>query len=196
MKMEFIGNDDSILIASRRLSRCSADNCVSAADLAGELALDEVSVLAQLDQLMQADWMTRAGDNWTVPATPRTRWKVREHSRLTLGKHYEVLAIEADCYRILNNADDPTLYGQSGFKVVDSVEPAFWKTEIDADGDQFAGPLQWRKSGFWEDYHDGHQAVCDQFWNDLRQFYPTTWKEWRGDTATSRRGEHQSPSKA
>jgi predicted ArsR family transcriptional regulator len=53
MKIEFIGNDDSVLLASRRLSRCSADNCVSAADLAGELELDEVSVLAHLEQLIR-----------------------------------------------------------------------------------------------------------------------------------------------
>jgi len=180
MQIEFIGNDVELLIASRKLSKCSADQCVSAADLAGELELDEVSVLAQLDQLMQVDWIRRAGDNWAVPATPRTRWIVREHYRLSLGKRYEVLAIEADCYRILDNADDPVVYSQSGFIVVDSHVPAFWKTEFDEDGEQCAGPVLWRKPGFWEDYHDGHQAACEQFWNDLRQFYPTTWKERRG----------------
>lgn len=176
MWVEFIGNDDPVLAAARRLSKCSADECVSAEDVARDLKLDQGGVLAQLERLMELDWVVKDGDAWTSPATPRTRWITREHSGLTPGKHYEVLGIEADSYRVLDDRDDPILYDPSGFRVVDSVEPTFWTSKTGEDGERYAYPGQW-VGGFFEDYHDGVRRVRDEFWNDLSRLYPETYEE-------------------
>jgi hypothetical protein len=45
---------------------------------------------------------------------------------LTLGREYEVLGIEADSYRVLNDRNDPVLYEPAAFQVLDWSEPLFW----------------------------------------------------------------------
>lgn len=102
---------------------------------------------------------------------------------LTLGRIYEVLGIEADDYRVLtdentpHDPNDPVLYEPECFRIVDSTEPDFWKSERGDDGERYAYPKDWAKPGFFEDYHDGIQTVREQFWKDLREFYPRTWEE-------------------
>ncbi len=176
MWVEFTGNDDPVLAAARRLSKRSADECVSAMDVAADLGLDPGGVLARFDDLEDSDWVVRDGDDWTAPPTPWTRWITRQHNTLTLGKRYEVLGIEADAYRILDDQDDPILFDPSGFGVVDGAEPTFWKSETGEDGERYAYPETWVGS-FFEDYHDGVSRAREEFWNDLRTLYPRTCEE-------------------
>ena len=102
---------------------------------------------------------------------------------LTIGRVYEVLGIEADDYRVLTDEDtphcpnDPVLYEPECFKVIDDSEPAFWVEETGDDGERYAYPPSWSRTGFFEDFHDRVQSVRDQFWGDVRQFYPTTWDQ-------------------
>ena len=91
--------------------------------------------------------------------------------RMTIGKVYEVLGIECDSYRILDDDNDPCLYSSDQFETIDPQEPEFWVTEIDDDGDRYSGPFAWIKVGFFEDYHDGVQKIIDQFWADCERFY-------------------------
>lgn len=179
MWIEFIDNNSSVLAAARLLSRKSSDECVSAAEVAHELALDADTALVSFTRLMEMDWMVVAGEDWSAPTTADTRWVTREHYRLTVGKRYEVLAVEADCFRILDDHDEPVVYHRSGFRIVDDAEPTFWISDTDEDGDRFTCPAEWNRLGFFEDYHDGSPTACDQFWTDLRRLYPTTWEERR-----------------
>lgn len=102
---------------------------------------------------------------------------------LTIGKVYEVLGIEADDFRILNDPDskpygnDPVLFAPECFEVTDPSEPSFWTCSIGADGERYCYPPEWSSPGFFEDYHDGIEEVRKQFWEDLQRYYPLTWQE-------------------
>jgi hypothetical protein len=93
---------------------------------------------------------------------------------LTLGQTYEVLGIEADWYRILNDHRDPVLFDPHCFSIVDPVEPAFWLRSLGDDGELYAYPPAWNAPRFFEDFHDRVPRVRAQFWEDLRRYYPRT----------------------
>ena len=90
---------------------------------------------------------------------------------LTLGQTYEVLAIECNDYRILNDNNDPCLYGYYQFDMVDDHEPSFWVSRIDEDGDRFAAPFPWLRADFFDDYHDGVESAIHRFWDDMGRLY-------------------------
>jgi len=79
---------------------------------------------------------------------------------LTPGKVYEVIGIECDDYRIVNERQDhrlgldPVLYPPKIFILVDATEPSDWVSRIE-DGRRYAYPPELNAAGFWEDYHDG-----------------------------------------
>jgi len=102
---------------------------------------------------------------------------------LKMGKEYEVLGIEADFYRILNDSDklpygnDPVLFAPDCFRISDSVEPVFWVCEYGDEGERYCYPPEWQRY-FFEDYHEGVQEIRQQFWRDLQRYYPEIWKEY------------------
>jgi hypothetical protein len=122
------------------------------------------------------DWVCRGDDDWRLPANGLTRWIIREHNRLTLETCYEVLGIEADHYRILDDQFDPVLYDPSGFLIVDSSEPAFWECSEGEDMERYCYPAPWNTPGFFEDYHDHVEDARLQFARLLKDLYPETWK--------------------
>ena len=89
---------------------------------------------------------------------------------LTLGQTYEVIGIEADDYRIIDDTGDPVLFDAACFDVVDATEPAFWESSW-AEGVCYAYPPEWNRPGFFEDYHDRNEAVCHKFWQDFERYY-------------------------
>jgi len=101
---------------------------------------------------------------------------------LTIGREYEVLGIEADWFRLLNDPDkkpygnDPVLFEPECFEIVDPTIPSFWVCTTGDDGEQYCYPPEWNEVGFFEDYHEGVETVRIQFWEDLRRYYPETWK--------------------
>ena len=100
---------------------------------------------------------------------------------LTMGKEYEVLAIEGDYYRILTDTDskpygnDPVLFERTCFEVSDSREPEFWVTEY-FEGERYSGAFVWTRY-FFEDYHDGKNQIRNKFKQNIQQYYPWTWNE-------------------
>ena len=105
---------------------------------------------------------------------------------LTVGREYEVLGIEADWYRILDDPDtkpygsDPVLFDPACFRVSDPTEPACWVTDVGEDGERYAYPSGWSEPGFFEDFHDGVEHVRDRFWQDVQRLFPDVWKQHRG----------------
>jgi uncharacterized protein YbjT (DUF2867 family) len=88
------------------------------------------------------------------------------HSSLTFGKEYEVLGIEADWLRLLNDRVEPVLYDPLVFEVIDAAEPGDWLSAFE-DGVRYAYPFSWGRPGFFEDWHDGVEEVRRQFAEDL-----------------------------
>jgi len=90
---------------------------------------------------------------------------------MTIGKTYEVLGIEADDYRIINDINIPYLYSPDQFEVVDSKEPEFWFTFYGDDGERYSYPEAWNHAGFFEDFFDGVEAAVTRFWSDCERLF-------------------------
>ncbi len=179
MLIEHIEFQDRILATARKLSLVSDDGCFSASEVAGNLGMTDHEVFCALERLEETDWVVRFESDWSIAATGETRWVVIEHANLTVGQRYEVLAIEADHYRILNDSDDPVLYDPSCFKVIDDSEPSFWTCSTGEGGKRYCETPEWSRNCFFEKYHDRVESIRDQFWSDLRKYYPFTWSERR-----------------
>ncbi len=100
---------------------------------------------------------------------------------LSLETEYEVLEIECNLYRLLNDPDkwpygnDPVLFEPELFEVTDAREPEFWITET-IDGDRYSSPPGW-KDYLLEKYHDRNKEAHKAFWDSIKKLYPWTWNQ-------------------
>ena len=86
------------------------------------------------------------------------------YRNLSVGQPYAVIGIEADEFRILNDAGRPFLYPPTLFSVLDNREPADWVTEIGDDGERYSYPRPLNKPGFFEDFFDQKAKAVATFW--------------------------------
>ena len=91
-------------------------------------------------------------------------------SSLTTGKTYQVVGIEADDYRIVDDKGEPILFDHACFDVLDASEPDFWVSQID-DGVRYAYPPEWMHPGFFEDYFDNKDNVRREFWIQYHRYF-------------------------
>ena len=102
----------------------------------------------------------------------RVRFVTREaadgsyYASLTPGGEYEVIGIEADDLRLVNDCGEPVLYDPACFQVTDASEPPDWVSFVD-EGVRYAYPPGWDQPGFFEDWHDGVAEVRRQFKEEL-----------------------------
>jgi len=78
---------------------------------------------------------------------------------LTPGEAYEVIGIEADDLRVIDDSASPVLFEPAMFEVVDPARPADWITTTGEDGEVYASPPGLDAPGFWEDYFEGLPAA-------------------------------------
>ena len=88
---------------------------------------------------------------------------------LSTRQAYMVIGIEADDFRILNDAGRPFLYPSQLFRVIDRREPADWVTEFGNDGERYAYPPALNKPGFFEDFFDDKSRAVGTFWRVMNQ---------------------------
>jgi hypothetical protein len=88
---------------------------------------------------------------------------------LSEEQHYFVLGIEADDYRILNDAGRPYLYSPELFDVVDPAEPDDWVTEFGEDRERYSYPPPLNEAGFFEDFFDRKPEQTLIFWHIVNQ---------------------------
>ena len=94
--------------------------------------------------------------------------------RLVVDRDYEVLGIEADWYRILDDEGYPALFEPECFAVRDASEPSFWVSTLGEDGERYAYPKGWDRPGFFEDFYDKVPAARERFWSVLAELFPVT----------------------
>ena len=87
-----------------------------------------------------------------------------QHRDLTIGQPYVVIGIEANDFRILNDAGRPFLYSPTLFSVVDDREPSDWVTELGNEGERYSYPPPLNKPGFFEDFFDEKAKAVATFW--------------------------------
>ncbi len=89
---------------------------------------------------------------------------------LSVGNTYEVIGIEADDYRIVDDKGEPILFDPTCFDVVDTLEPEFWVSET-GEGVRYAYPREWMRPGFFEDYFDYNEDVRREFWTQHDRYF-------------------------
>ncbi len=82
---------------------------------------------------------------------------------LTVGNSYQVIGIEADDFRIINDEGLPYLYPPELFSIADESEPDDWITDYGEDGERYSYPPELNRAGFFEDYFDGDQKTMAIF---------------------------------
>ena len=92
-------------------------------------------------------------------------------SEMTIGKTYEVIGIEGDYYRIVDDSYMPYLYNPNQFEIVDSSRPDFWISGFEEEDEEYSYPKDWGVPGFFEDFHDGVEEVVSKFWSDCEFLY-------------------------
>jgi hypothetical protein len=90
------------------------------------------------------------------------------YSSLTRGAEYEVIGIECDSLRLVDDRGEPVLFDPTCFQVTDASEPADWVSFVD-EGVRYAYPPRWGRPGFFEDWHDGVADVRRQFSEERAQ---------------------------
>ena len=92
-----------------------------------------------------------------------------DYPDLSENQPYFVIGIEADDYRILNDAGKPYLYSPDIFDVADPREPSDWVTAIGEDGERYSYPEPLNKVGFFEDFFDHKAEQVSLFWHVVNQ---------------------------
>ncbi len=92
-----------------------------------------------------------------------------DYPDLSEDQPYFVIGIEADDYRILNDAGKPYLYSPDLFDVMDLREPSDWITEIGEDGERYSYPEPLNAVGFFEDFFDQKHEQISIFWHVVNQ---------------------------
>jgi hypothetical protein len=95
----------------------------------------------------------------------KLKQKNLDYPDLSENQPYFVIGIEADDYRVLNDAGKPYLYPPDLFDVVDSREPSDWVTEIGEEGERYAYPEPLNQVGFFEDFFDQKPKQTSIFWH-------------------------------
>ena len=95
--------------------------------------------------------------------------KNSDYSDLSENQTYFVIGIEADDYRILNDAGKPYLYPPEIFDIVDSQHPSDWVTEFGEDGEQYSYPAPLNEAGFFEDFFEQKYEHTSIFWHILNR---------------------------
>lgn len=95
--------------------------------------------------------------------------KSSRYPDLSENQPYFVIGIEADDYRILNDAGKPYLYPPELFDILDSRYPSDWITEFGEDGEQYSYPVTLNEAGFFEDFFEQKREQTSIFWHIVNQ---------------------------
>ena len=95
----------------------------------------------------------------------------KQLNKLTQGKSYLVIGIEADSFRIIDETGKPYLYDPDAFNIIDPKEPEFWESEIGEDGERYSYPKEWVQPGFFEDYFENVPSAKKAFIEVLSRKY-------------------------
>ena len=101
--------------------------------------------------------------------TVRLKKPSARHRDLSTRQSYMVIGIEADDYRILNDAGRPYLYPSRLFAVTDRREPSDWVTDFGDDGERYAYPPPLNKPGFFEDFFEDKPKAVNTFWRIMNR---------------------------
>lgn len=91
------------------------------------------------------------------------------HRNIIPNKIYEVIGIDHECFRIINEISEPILYPKGLFDIVDQNIPKEWVYDKYSDDEYYIDPPELSAKGFYEDYFDGKVESIEIFKKFLSQ---------------------------
>lgn len=100
------------------------------------------------------------------------RGEVVSDAGLTPGKSYVVVELEippdnAIRVRVVDDANEPSLWLLSGFEIVRGEVPPNWELNLTEDGTLLFAPGKWLRRDFWWSYLDGDPDAVQDFTSEL-----------------------------
>ncbi len=88
--------------------------------------------------------------------------KTQGNINLSPNTCYQVVEIDDEHYRVINDIKEPILYPKELFTVVDDKFPSDWERIDYEDGEYYIGPKYFYRY-FYEDYFDGDKMTIKIF---------------------------------
>src|SRR5687768_16709003 len=85
-----------------------------------------------------------------------------EHRGLSAGAVYDVVGLDSQNFRVIDDNDQPFLFRKGLFDVVDPSIPDDWVTETLGD-EYYVDPPECAEKGFYEDYFYEVEAAVKRF---------------------------------
>ena len=73
---------------------------------------------------------------------------------ISTDREYFVIGIDNECYRIINDLNEPILYPKDIFLEVELAMPVHWVRRDYEDGEYYIDPPEFSSPGFFEDFFD------------------------------------------
>jgi hypothetical protein len=104
--------------------------------------------------------------------------KENKYKNLNPKMIYEVIGIEGDDFRIINNDNEPCLYSLKLFRIVNKKEPEFWVNEFGEGGERHSYPKAINTPGFFDAFFNGDKKTNNNFETILKKHYPVTFLKY------------------
>src|SRR5262245_24239469 len=85
-----------------------------------------------------------------------------EHHGLSAGTVYDVVGLDSDNFRVIDDNDQPFLFPKALFEIVDPAIPDDWVSKT-VDDEYYVDPPECAGRGFYEAYFDGVEAAVKTF---------------------------------
>jgi hypothetical protein len=91
------------------------------------------------------------------------RFDESEHRGLSAGAVYDVIGLDNENFRLIDDNDRPFRFPKALFEIVDPSVPADWVTRTYDDDEYHVDPPECAERGFYEDYFDGIESAVKRF---------------------------------
>lgn len=88
---------------------------------------------------------------------------------LTPGREYDVIGLDHESYRVIDDKGEPILFSKTLFSVTDDRVPDDWIWDRYADDEYYANPPELHEPGFYEDLFDHKPDAVSRFDSYLRK---------------------------
>ncbi len=99
----------------------------------------------------------------------RLKSNVKAPAHLTHRLIYQVLCVEDDMFRLLDDGGEPSLFECHLFEIVDESIPSDWVTQILSCDEKYSGPPRFLKAGYFEDVFDDVEEAVEYFQRYLQE---------------------------
>ena len=92
-----------------------------------------------------------------------------QFNHLSPAKEYDVIGLNHDNFRVVDDKGEPVLFSRNIFDIVDNTIPLDWIWDRFSDDEYYASPPELHGPGFFEDFFDGKDEAFQRFQSYLKR---------------------------